>query len=128
MIIVDNSGNRKVLKVKDRTVKHFKVNVNLGKLIGTEFGMHHQVRDSKTGYIEKITDVRLFTKAFLEEEDDADEEEELKEALPTKDNRDINDNNQAQKLTQLQIEEMKASGLTGGELITQLVLNSDTYN
>lgn len=50
-----------------------------------------------------------------EGEDNEEEEEEVKEGdvLGGKDNRDIVDNNSAQKLTQSEIENMKASGITG---------------
>ena len=62
-------------------------------------------------------------------EDLEEEEEEVKEGdvLGGKDNRDIVDNNQAQKLTQGQIEDMKASGITGQQMIRTLIENSDTF-
>ncbi len=109
VVIVDNSGNRRVLKIKQgKRVKHFKVMLDLGQLIGKHFGTHHLVVDPKSGDIEQITDVKELTKAFLDEpmidaenngdeegENIEDEEEEVKEGdvLGGKDNRDIVDNN-----------------------------------
>ncbi len=110
VVIVDNSGNRRVLKVKaGKRIKHFKVMLDLGQLIGKHFGTHHLVVDPKSGDIEQITDVKELTKAFLDEpmldaennngEEDGEEieedEEEVKEGdvLGGKDNRDIVDNN-----------------------------------
>ena len=102
--------------------------LDLGQLIGQKFGSHQLVVDPKNGDIEEITDVRELTKAFLDEtmvggEDEAGQdeneegvdEEELKEGdvLEGRDNRNIVDNNQAQKLSHIEIEAMKASGVTG---------------
>jgi hypothetical protein len=108
VVIVDNSGNRRVLKIKaGRKIKHFKVMLDLGQLVGKQFGSHHLVVDPKSGDIEEITDVKELTKAFLDEtmfgsddeadaqEENEDIEEEVKdiELLHSKDNRDIVDNN-----------------------------------
>ncbi|TNV78396.1 hypothetical protein FGO68_gene13808 [Halteria grandinella] len=45
-----------------------------------------------------------------------------------KDNRDIVDNNTAQKLTQVEIEALKRSGMKGGDLIKHIVENSESWN
>lgn len=114
MVVVDNSGNRRVLKVKDKKIKHFKVMLDLGQLINTNFGVHYQVIDPKSGELQVVTDVKLLTKAFLDDVvtagggadddqgDNGDEQEEqveeVKDAIAGvtgKDNRDIVDNNQA---------------------------------
>ena len=53
MVIVDNSGNRRVLKVKAaKKIKHNKVMLDLGQLIGTHFGSHYLVSDPKSGCLE----------------------------------------------------------------------------
>jgi hypothetical protein len=96
VVIVDNSGNRRVQRVKaGKRLKHFKVLVDLAQLIGADFGTHFQVKDPKSGDLQAITDVRELTQAFLEAPatEEAAEEEEVK--TPDKDNRDIVDNNQA---------------------------------
>ena len=85
VIIVDNSGNRKVLRVKSKKVKHFKVMLDLGQLIGTEFGMHYLVKDPKNGDIEQITDVKVLTRAFLEDSiEDGGVDEQEEEKVPVK--------------------------------------------
>ena len=137
VVIVDNSGNRRVLKVKaGRKIKHFKVMIDLTQLVDSEFGQHYQVRDPKSGELEPITDVKVLTKAFLETEDlpeetgqaeEEEEKEEVGDGVTNRDNRDIVDNNQAQKLTQEQIEALKSQGLTGGELISKIIENSETF-
>lgn len=88
--------------------------IDLGQLIGHPFQTHFQVVDSKSGQLEVIKDVRELTAQFLEETDFGNggiEEEEVKESDPKTqhgtDNRDIVDNNQAQKLTHEEIEELK---------------------
>ena len=50
------------------------------------------------------------------------------DGVTNKDNRDIVDNNQAQRLTHEQIEAFKAEGLTGDKLINKIIANSDTFN
>ena len=95
-MIVDNSGNRRVLTVKGgKRLKHFKVFIDLAQLIGSKFGTHFQVKDPKSGDLRAITEVGELTQAFLEAPatEEAEEEEEVK--LPDRDNRDIIDNNQA---------------------------------
>jgi hypothetical protein len=54
------------------------------------------VVDPKNGELVEITDAKELTRAFLA--DDEDESEEEKEVLD-KDNRDIVDNNKAQKMS-----------------------------
>lgn len=101
IIIVDNSHNRRVIKIKGKKlVKHFKVHIDLSQLIGTEFGRHYSVTDPKTGALELITDVHTLTRAFLEDEvtgagAEEEPEEEDKQGAAGKDNRDIVDNNKA---------------------------------
>jgi len=99
-----------------KKVKHLKVMIDLGQLIGKPFASHWQVVDPKNGDLQEITEARVLTKAYLDEdpfgdageadgEDGEDDQEEVKDILPSeegvknKDNRDIVDNNQAQKLT-----------------------------
>ncbi len=121
-MILDNSSNRRVLKIKNgKKIKHFKVMIDLSSLIGTDFGIHYAVKDPKSGEIEPIKDVKTLTKAYLDEDPfggnaaaDEEEEEEVKEEeIIDKDNRDIVDNNQAQKLSHEEIEALKAQGMTG---------------
>ena len=112
MILIDNSGNRRILKIKGaKKVKHFKVMLDLFQLLGKPFATHWQVKDPKSGELEQITDVRQLTRAYLDDDpfgdddaadDDVDGEEEkevdIGEGVKNRDNRDIVDNNQAQKL------------------------------
>jgi hypothetical protein len=112
VILIDNSGNRRILKIKGaKKVKHFKVMVDLSQLLGKPFASHWQVKDPKSGELEQITDVRQLTRAYLDEdpfgddgaaedEEDGEEEKEVDvgEGVKNRDNRDIVDNNQAQKL------------------------------
>ena len=137
MIIVDNSGNRRVLRVKDKKLKHFKVFIDLKYLIGANFGTHFAVKDPKIGDLEQITDVKLLTKAFLEDASDLvgdcgiiaqNEEDNEEEKSVKRDNRDIIDNNTAQKMTHAEIEELKASGISGGLLISKLIENSESFS
>jgi hypothetical protein len=65
VVIVDNAGNRRILKIKNKVIKHFKVMLNMGQLIGTKFATHWQVTDPNSGSLEVITDVRELTKTFL---------------------------------------------------------------
>ena len=69
VVIVDNSSNRRVLKIKhNKKIKHFKIIIDLGKLIRTDFGVHYQVTDPKTGELERIEDVKVLTRAFLDQD------------------------------------------------------------
>jgi hypothetical protein len=77
VVIVDNSGNQRVLKVKGgggkkKPIKHFKVMLDIAQLIGTDFGVHYHVRDPKTGDLEVIQDVKVLTRAFLDQEEEND--------------------------------------------------------
>jgi tRNA (adenine-N(1)-)-methyltransferase non-catalytic subunit len=45
-----------------------------------------------------------------------------------RDNRDIVDNNCAQRLTHEEIEALKAQGVKGGELIKTIIENSESWN
>ena len=68
VIIVDNSSNRRVLRIKHgKKIKHVKVMIDMGQLIGTEFGAHYLVVDPKSGELERIDDVKQLTKAFLDD-------------------------------------------------------------
>ena len=52
-ILIDNSGNRRILKMKGaKKIKHFKVMVDLGQLLGKEFATHWRVKDPKSGELE----------------------------------------------------------------------------
>jgi len=142
VILIDNSGNRRILKIKGaKRVKHFKVMVDLSQLLGKPFASHWQVKDPKSGELEQITDVRQLTRAYLDEdpfgedgapdeEEDGEEEKEVDagEGVKNRDNRDIVDNNQAQKLGQQEIEAMKAQGLSGAEIIRTLIENSESWS
>jgi len=60
---------------------------------------------------------------------EGEEEEKVSTAITSgKDNRDIIDNNQAQKMTHEEIEELKKKGMTGNELISKIIENSETFN
>ncbi|KDO24610.1 hypothetical protein SPRG_10142 [Saprolegnia parasitica CBS 223.65] len=48
--------------------------------------------------------------------------------VPTNDNRHYTDTNDSQKLSNVQIAELRASGVNGPELIAKLVENSDTWD
>lgn len=82
----------------------------------------------------KLTRAYLDDSAFatVDAEEPLDDAEEGKEGgageIADKDNRDIVDNNTAQKLTQVEIEALKKSGMTGGELIKHIVENSESWN
>eukprot|EP00347_Sterkiella_histriomuscorum_P019556 403341185 len=124
--------------------------IDLSQLIGKEWGSFFEVKDSKSGQLQQVTDVHSLTAAFLEDVDfsnganPADEEEEKQEQINTssanqgsntininqvtgRDNRDYVDDNKSQKLTHEQIEDLKKQGITGNELINHLVQNSDTF-
>jgi protein-tyrosine-phosphatase len=66
VVIVDNSGQRRILKIKNKKIKQGKVMLDMGKLIGQPFATHWQVTDPNSGEIEQITDVKVLTKAFLD--------------------------------------------------------------
>ena len=143
MIIVDNSSNRRVLRIKHgKKIKHVKVMIDMGQLIGTEFGAHYLVVDPKSGELERIDDVKQLTKAFLDDtpigvdpdenqEEDGEEEEEKEipgDGVHNKDNRDIVDNNLAQKLTHAEITELKQQGITGQKMIDKIIQGSETFS
>ena len=143
VIIVDNSSNRRVLRIKHgKTIKHVKVMIDMGQLIGTEFGAHYLVVDPKSGELERIDDVKQLTKAFLDDtpigvdpdenqEEDGEEEEEKEipgDGVHNKDNRDIVDNNLAQKLTHAEITELKQQGITGQKMIDKIIQGSETFS
>ncbi|OQR86726.1 tRNA (adenine-N(1)-)-methyltransferase non-catalytic subunit trm6 [Achlya hypogyna] len=48
--------------------------------------------------------------------------------VPTNDNRSYTDTNDSQKLSNVEIAELRASGVNGSELIAKLVENSDTWD
>ncbi|CDW89783.1 trna (adenine-n)-methyltransferase non-catalytic subunit trm6-like [Stylonychia lemnae] len=116
-----------------RKIKHFKAMVDLGQLIGKEYGQFFEVRDSKSGELIEVTDVHQLTNQFLEDVDfgDAEENEEVKEIIDPvagRDNRDYVDDNKSQKLSHEEIEALKKQGMSGNELIQQLVQNSETFS
>eukprot|EP00347_Sterkiella_histriomuscorum_P021361 403334251 len=152
VVMFDNSSNYRIIKVKatGKKIKHFKAMIDLSQLIGKEWGSFFEVKDSKSGQLQQVTDVHSLTAAFLEDVDfsnganPADEEEEKQEQINTssanqgsntininqvtgRDNRDYVDDNKSQKLTHEQIEDLKKQGITGNELINHLVQNSDTF-
>lgn len=77
VLILDNSGNRRVLKIHKakyfltlmtpllRKIKHFKAQIDVTPLLGKPFGSHFAIKDTKTGELEQILDPHELTKNFF---------------------------------------------------------------
>lgn len=124
-IIIDNSGNRLVVKIlnkekynshylpKFRKFKFHKAILDLSQLIGKSYGQFYQVVDLKKGSLQLMEDQKELVKLhFLEQDQDGQAEVEER-----KDNRNIVDNNKAQKLSEEEISRLKAQGVSGQDII-----------
>jgi len=116
LLLIDNRGNRIIVNIKkDKTASIRKKKIKLANLVGFAY--------TSTFDVEKNGDVKLVTEkeaeeAFEGENAEVDEEgapktgEEAEDDEEEKnDNRDMVDNNKAQKLQFSDIEKMKSEGL-----------------
>jgi hypothetical protein len=139
VIIIDNSGNRRIMRVKPGTKQlHFKCTIDCDELIGKEYNTFWQVIDSRAGTIQQITDQKSLVKDFFLKDDPVDDnsaesegdqedqgpnkaqktedQSEVPAIIPADrfqvkgDNRNITDNSAQQKLDEKLINELKDSG------------------
>lgn len=133
LLLIDNRGNRIIANPKkDKTTSIRKKKVKLANIIGFAY--------TSTFDVEKNGDVKLVTtkeaeEAFEEEVAEVDEEGvpkvegEIEEEEEDKnDNRNMVDNNKAQKLQFSDIEKMKQEGVQGQQIIDKLIENSESFS
>ena len=73
VVIVDNSGNRKVVKADNGRIHHYKCNIDLTEMVGHPFNTVFAVDDRQSGKLSVVTDPQsVLTSAFFTGiEDDA---------------------------------------------------------
>jgi tRNA (adenine-N(1)-)-methyltransferase non-catalytic subunit len=93
--------------------------INVNAMIGEPYGTVFEIQDRK---MVRVDDESDFDRAFSEDL------QNMEESNPgTVDNRDINDRNDAQKMTCGEITNLRESGASGVDIIKNLVANSDTW-
>ncbi|BFU18777.1 eukaryotic initiation factor 3, gamma subunit, putative [Entamoeba histolytica HM-1:IMSS-B] len=103
-----------IVEVKEGVKKRFaKKEVQVDSLIGKSFGQWVEVKDN------------IFVDG--KSPDELVAEFCINDGTITKDNRNLQDSNSNQQLTDQQIVEMKQNGLSGEEIIKELLSHSDTY-
>ncbi|GMH13669.1 hypothetical protein Nepgr_015510 [Nepenthes gracilis] len=102
------------------TLKIGKKNCSLKPLIGCPFGSLFKVENGKDG----LFLLRIF---HTEESNNIEEEEDGISEDVSKDNREIVDNNTAQRLTDQDIHAMQRQGATGDEIVEALITHSATF-
>ena len=136
-ILRDNKGTKKILKAATRVIHHQQnCNIDLKQLIGQPFEAIYEVTDRKEGIIRQITDLAEMQSNMLVDELSLEDDQimgeapklDQKEEVERKDNREIIDNNQAQKLTYEEIEQLKVDDKDGKAIINALIANSDTFD
>lgn len=110
----------------------------MSQLVGKLYGTAFQVLDRQTGALQEITEPQTsITSAFFtisaDDAEDGKEDEETKKAskpvasASTLDNRNLVDDNTAQKMTLEEIETLKAQNAGGAEIINALIENSESF-
>ncbi|GAA0151390.1 translation initiation factor [Lithospermum erythrorhizon] len=93
----------------------------LQSLIGCAFGSLFQVENGKEGpFLSRIPS--------NSEGNDLQDQGDSQTVDVSKDNRALVDNNMAQSLTEVEIEELKRQGVSGSEIVGALIANSATFD
>jgi hypothetical protein len=114
-VLVDNAGNRRVMKAqKGETVSHYKYEIDLTIVLDQPYGTFFKLQDDgKYTKFDKFEDIGLLETYFA----GGDNEEEAMEEF-SEDNRNIKVGvHDAQKISYGDIEQMKAEGKSGSEVI-----------
>jgi tRNA (adenine58-N1)-methyltransferase non-catalytic subunit len=123
IVMVDNSGNRRVIKAGSGKIHHHKCNIDFNFVLGKPFNTVFRVLDRASGELEVVDDPQTYlTSAFFTGIDDSESDEEMK------DNRAIVDDNTNQKLTHEDITAMKQQTTDGKQIIEALIQNSQSWN
>lgn len=107
-------------------MQHYKYSIECSFLEGKAFGTFFRLKDAQTNeleVLEKFEEIGILETFYAGEETEQDvhQEEEL-------DNRNIEVNqHHAQKTSQQEIEQMKATGTSGDAIIQNLIDNSETF-
>ena len=151
-IIVDNSGNRRIVRIRSQhnpKQLHFKHTIDVRQLIGKPYGSFFQIIDDQEGTLVEITDQKQLVQDFFLKpaEDSGSDGEDVEPKTKVQkttdssfvpistetyvvkgDNRFIVDDTNKQKLGENQINSLKDQGVGGEAIIQQLIQNSATYN
>ena len=98
-----------------------KSRISTNSLIGFDYSSLFQINDRK---LDIINDEEFDLDNLLGDIDATDQSNALKKG----DNRLYVDTNTAQKLQKEDIQSMKSSGISGSEIIKNLIVNSDTWS
>ena len=146
--MVDNSGYHRVVMAENRVIQNAnKCQIDLSQIIGKPWESVYSVIDRRSGTLKEIEEPQsVITHEFFTGLDEADAPEDQEgaeiadaemnnnERAPavvvgeeTKDNRNLTDSNNAQRMSHSDVEFLKHSNTGGQEIIDALINNSDTF-